>query len=769
MIPSILDMPDKTAIIKEAQKYLSRGQIDKAIFEWEKLLAETKDANIYNTIGDLYLKKGEKKSAMEYFHKAAKGFWADGFSLKALALYKKIINVDPSDADSLFSLGELSEGKGLVTDAIKYYLSAADILSRDMKKDKFLTIYEKILSLAPTNIPLREKVAGLFVKEGLISNAIKEYLHIAKLFGEKGDSEQEVQYLSKVLDIRPDNRDALLGLSSAYERKGDPQRALDHAKKALALNPDDPESLQRCALLSKESGRYDDAIAYLSRIVELHPFDPAPRRLTGEIYHAGGNREKAWESYRIVVDSLMDEKRFSEAAALAEEFRDLDPAGIGILLVSLFQQADDMEAACEECVSVAGLLSDSDRQGEALTYYREALKIRPDDVQLKRKIAELEIIMGVQPSAKGEKATEHLLADADIFVKYGLYDEAGAILEDLKIKEPWNTDVHTKLKALYININDTDKVMAECIVLADLYEKSGDTDKREAILREAAGINPEDSRLLEREKEAAQSVPDGSVFDDYSEEIAEAEFYLRQGLPQDALRIYQKLLGLFPDNAELQKKLTSIQGATITESSDTQEERVGPDEKSEFEEFTLSETEAVEIPEPSESHLDSDVLDIFEEFKKGLEQEIGEEDYETHYNLGIAYKEMGLTNDAIKEFQTSRKDPIHLVRSTSMLGICYMEKGLYPLAIEAFRSTLSAIHTHDDSYWGTNYDLALAYEKNGDLKEAFEIFSEIYGWDSQFREVAEKLNNLKIQLAETGPASSALGRAKGKKDRISYL
>lgn len=71
-------MADKSIILKEAQKYIAKGQIDKAIVEWEKLAKESPDGNTYNTIGDLYLKKGDKKSAIEFFHKAA-GFFRKYF------------------------------------------------------------------------------------------------------------------------------------------------------------------------------------------------------------------------------------------------------------------------------------------------------------------------------------------------------------------------------------------------------------------------------------------------------------------------------------------------------------------------------------------------------------------------------------------------------------------------------------------------------------------------------------------------------------------
>ena len=86
-------MSDKASIMKEAQKYLARGQMDKAIAEWEKLAREYPEGNTFNTIGDLYLKKGERSIALDSFHKAATFFKQEGFALKALALYKKILNL----------------------------------------------------------------------------------------------------------------------------------------------------------------------------------------------------------------------------------------------------------------------------------------------------------------------------------------------------------------------------------------------------------------------------------------------------------------------------------------------------------------------------------------------------------------------------------------------------------------------------------------------------------------------------------------------------
>ncbi len=747
---------DKNVILKEAQKYLARGQIDKAIVEWEKLARETPDGNIYNTIGDLYLKSGDKRSAAEYFHKSADFFREGGFSLKALALYKKIINIDTSDAGAYTALGELSEDKGLATDAIKYYLTAADILSRDANKEKFLGMYERILALAPSNIPLREKVAGLFLKEGLSFNAAREYVHIAQYWTEKGDLEQARSAFAKVLDIQPDNKDALFGMMTIYGGKGDLQRAIEYARKAAGVQPGDHDLALRCAGLLKEAGATDEAMEYVLKVLETNPSGVEANKLMGDLYLLKGNREAAWEAYKIVVDFMVSEDRLEDAAELTREFKDTNPVEIGKFLISLYKQKGDADAVFEETLFVADLLMDSGLQEEAVDLYKEALKLRPDDVQIKKLLAEQEItVSGMEPSvAEGERSTEDLLTDAEIFIKYGLHEEAMSILEELKLKEPANADVHVKLKSLYIEKNEKEQAVTECLILYELYGRSGNLEMREEALKEAAGISPDDPRVLERmsaKAEGAAGTGSQERLEDYAEEMAEAEFYLRQGLKDDALRIYQKLLNLFPEEADLREKISSIEGGFAG--------------FGEAEKFPAMETEIVEAHEmssPEAQPLDTDVLDIFEEFKKGLEKELEEEDYETHYNLGIAYKEMGLIDDAIKEFQTSRHDPKCIARSMTMLGICYMEKGLFPLAIDAFRKSLENIASRDESYWGAEYDLATAYEKNGDIKEAFEIFSEIYGIDSKFRQVSEKLDNLRAIL----PKEETVVK---RKDRVSYI
>ncbi|MCL5023318.1 MAG: tetratricopeptide repeat protein, partial [Nitrospirae bacterium] len=568
----------------------------------------------------------------------------------------------------------------------------------------------------------------------------------------------------------------LVGLSQVFEKRGNAAQAVEYVKRAIDLYRDDVHLLLRCASLQKEISAYDEALDCVAKAAGLKPLDPEVNRMRGDLYLAKGDRDKAWESYGMIVDSLIHDDRIEDAILLAKQFKDVNPVEIGNLLISLYRQKHDDEALYGETLFVAGLLLDSGMQEEALEHYREALRLRPDDLQLKRILAEQEMSMGIQPSdEEREKTTDDLLTDADIFIKYGLCDEARSILEELKVNEPGNVDVHRKLRSLYLELNDKELAVTECLILFGLYGKEGNTAMREAALMQAAEISPDDPRVVERLSAgvgetaavaeggpAAVSAPEppSALLDDYGEDIAEAEFYVRQGLKDDALRIYHKLLTIFPGNRDLIEKVSSLEGG-VAEPAVRDAERTFPGE----EPAPAEAVEAHEIEEVVEPQFDTDVLDIFEEFKKGLEKELDAEDSETHYNLGIAYNEMGLVDDAIKEFQTSRNDPKCSVRSATMLGICYMEKGLYPLAIDSFREAIGKIETRDEAYWSAHYDLATAYEKNGNLNEAFGIFSDIYGWNSKFREVAEKLNYLKSVLPQNGAAM----KQKEKKDRVSYI
>ena len=157
---------------------------------------------------------------------------------------------------------------------------------------------------------------------------------------------------------------------------------------------------------------------------------------------------------------------------------------------------------------------------------------------------------------------------------------------------------------------------------------------------------------------------------------------------------------------------------------------------------------AVEEPamETSSELGDAGLAEIFKEFKKGVDKQLGKEDYDTRYNLGIAYKEMGLIDEAIAEFQLAAKDEARILECSSMLGICFMEKGMPKLAVKWFEKGLKAPGRSDEEYQGLRYDLAMAHEASGELDKALSMFEDLYGLDSTFRDVAQKVRDLRAAL-----------------------
>ena len=142
------------------------------------------------------------------------------------------------------------------------------------------------------------------------------------------------------------------------------------------------------------------------------------------------------------------------------------------------------------------------------------------------------------------------------------------------------------------------------------------------------------------------------------------------------------------------------------------------------------------------AHGEASLEEIFREFKKGVEQRLSPEDYETHSNLGIAYKEMGLIDEAIGEFQLASRDPGRAVECCSMLGLCFLEKGMPQLAIKWYRKGLEAPGVRESETVGLLYDLACIHQSTGDLDLAYRTFLEVYGLNTSYRDVSQRVREL---------------------------
>jgi tetratricopeptide (TPR) repeat protein len=631
-------MIDKSAITKAALKFTAKGQVDKAIAEWEKLLKESRDGNIYNIVGDLYLKKGAEREAVEAFTKAASIFREDGFYLKAMALYKKILNISPAEVEVLVSFAELNAGKDFIGVANDNFLAAAEIYIKKGATEKALELYKKILKLNRDNIELRTKIAELYVKIGLKEEAIKEYHSIASRYLENGEHEKARDSYNRILSFDSQDVASFIGLSKIAENDGNIEEAYEYLNKTMPFAMDNKAFLFEYSSLAIKTNNIDNAKQALTKLIESDPSNNQYRKLLGSIYLQEGLLEKAWEEMLPYIDETLhvrDESmtgKWGEVLELLENFKEIDPVAVKHRLITIYRKKGDREALISGLRELAGVFDSEGAFRDALQLYKELLELNPHDEAARGRIKEI---------------------------------EKSSVISSAKVR-------------------------------------------------------PES----------------------FEEKLIEADFYAQQGLKDEAIKLYEKLLSISPDNEELIRRLKALR---LSEEEEVSKVKVVHSEE--------------EIPA---STTESDLMDVFHKFKKDVDEKLGEKDYETHYNLGIAYKEMGLLDDAVKEFQIAAKDPERTVQSSSMLALCYMEKKLYPLAIEEFKKVIGAMTPADDDYLGVKFDLAEAYEKNKKYDNALKMYTEIYVRDPKFRDVELKMENVKALIAEET-------KDKPKKDRISYL
>jgi len=141
--------------------------------------------------------------------------------------------------------------------------------------------------------------------------------------------------------------------------------------------------------------------------------------------------------------------------------------------------------------------------------------------------------------------------------------------------------------------------------------------------------------------------------------------------------------------------------------------------------------------------------DVFDEFRAELgEMGAEDEDLETHYNLGIAFREMGLLEEAIGEFQKVAKANDrgkafrYAMQCSTLLGLAFMEKGQPNIAAIWYERALHTPGIDSESKLALRYDLGVAQESAGDLDAALKSFSQVYAVNIDYRDVAERIASL---------------------------
>ncbi|HEX5757583.1 MAG TPA: tetratricopeptide repeat protein, partial [Thermoanaerobaculia bacterium] len=193
-------------VVQTAEKYVSRGRIEPAIREYKKLLAENpNDINTLNRVGDLYARIQRIDEAVDFFNQIAAQYAAEGFFPKATAIYKKIIKLDPTRLEIYEKLAELYGRQGLLTEARSQYQVLADYYQKHENAPSAIAIYQKMAALEPENPTYHVKLAEIYQAQRLNEKALGEYRIIAETMVAAGHAQEAAQVYERALDLDATN------------------------------------------------------------------------------------------------------------------------------------------------------------------------------------------------------------------------------------------------------------------------------------------------------------------------------------------------------------------------------------------------------------------------------------------------------------------------------------------------------------------------------------------------------------------------------------
>ena len=170
--------------------------------------------------------------------------------------------------------------------------------------------------------------------------------------------------------------------------------------------------------------------------------------------------------------------------------------------------------------------------------------------------------------------------------------------------------------------------------------------------------------------------------------------------------------------------------------------------------------QAVQPPHPEETPVARpsaevaagiDLADMFGELKHELEEDAAntDQDPETHYSLGVAFREMGLLDEAIGELQKVCQTVEHghpfpqILQTYTWLAQCFLDKGIPEAALRWYERALTLPTLDGETRMALHYELACAYETAGNKSSALNHFMEVYGSNIDYRDVAERIKALK--------------------------
>jgi tetratricopeptide (TPR) repeat protein len=617
----------KEKLLGSAQKYILKGQLDRAIKDYEQIVSlDPADIRHQQRLAELLVKTNRKDEAIQAFTGIAKHFSDNAHYLKAIAVYKQIQKLDPTNPEISLTLAALNEKQGLAGNAIAEYMAALSAFEKSGETARALKILGSMLAIDPQNLNIHLRLAETTYQRGDKNEAYAEFGRLAINLLKRGDDNNLSRIVDRVATLFPDRTDFSLGLSDTLLASGSHALAVTRLQDLIAQNQENEQAWNLLLAAYRQAGETDQFRDACRRMSGLFPDNPAPRLQ--------------------LLQSLLD-------AGLYDE-----------------------------------VLAEIARQAERLS------RVAPHDLE--------------------------------------------EFYQQVLIQLPGNAAIQEALRALYTQIGATDK-------LADIdkrLQQAGSVVSAPPVppepLPTAPSVSPEpslppviaaDLPPMEWEEELDLSELDDSALLPVQPEVTASPVSAPPPAEPAAVDIELEL--------DLNGDGFPWETAAPESVPPTQEplEVVGND----FFDLAGELRAETHAEDTAKSPRDKYGMEVFSAFKKGVDQQISKEDSESHYSLGLAYKEMGLLDDAIAEFQVASRSLERRADCLTLQGLCYRDKGELAKAIEIFSSGLALAGLSVEENLNFKYELALSFETTGKRQQAYALYQEIQAVRGDFRDTADKI------------------------------
>ena len=317
---------DWATTLRTAERHISRGRTNAAIEEYHKLVtSDPSDLGILNTLGDLYVRVGATEQARLIFSRAAQGFRHQGFTSKAIAIYKKLLRIDPSDVDSTVSLAQCYVTQGRRGDAGRLYADIAEAYESAGLDDKALDIYQRMAEIDPSNVSMLMMLGERWLREGMKQRAHASFAAAGEeLCRQKKDHQALAAYL-KAQAAQPDDHKTLYAITSICSAMGQAASAIAILCESLTRNPDDAGLLKILGSAYLSAGQLDDAETTFQRLLALDPGAYRNLMTVGERFMETGDLDRAVQLIDGFVDSLIANRTEHEAVDFLKKALAFDP------------------------------------------------------------------------------------------------------------------------------------------------------------------------------------------------------------------------------------------------------------------------------------------------------------------------------------------------------------------------------------------------------------------------------------------------------------